>query len=105
MRPEDLKRSFEDHMVLDVREQEEWDAGHIDGSLHIPMDQVPERADQIPTDRMIACVCRSGSRSDLVARYLNREGRRAENLDGGLQAWRQGSNPLVTDDGRPGTVV
>jgi rhodanese-related sulfurtransferase len=72
-------------MLLDVRTDEEWADGRIAGSVHIPMDQLVQRLDEV--DDRVICVCAVGARSARVAQYLNAQGREAVNLDGGLYAW------------------
>jgi rhodanese-related sulfurtransferase len=72
-------------VLLDVRTDEEWVSGHIPGSVHIPMDQLLQRLDEV--DDRVICVCSVGARSARVAQFLNAQGREAVNLDGGLRAW------------------
>jgi rhodanese-related sulfurtransferase len=91
--------------LLDVREHPEWDAGHIAGSVHIPMAELGARRDELPTDRKILAVCRSGNRSGMVTDALQRAGYQAENLEGGVLGWRAVGLELVTDDGAQGRVA
>ncbi|MFP5352868.1 MAG: rhodanese-like domain-containing protein [Actinomycetota bacterium] len=91
--------------IIDVREQSEWNAGHIEGALHIPMGEIPERLDDIPDGRALVAVCRSGGRSEQVARFLSDKGFEIENLDGGMEAWAKAGLPIVGPDGGPGRVV
>lgn len=91
--------------LLDVREPGEWSLGHIDGSVHIPMGQLAERQAELPTDRLIIAVCRTGSRSGMVTRALANAGYEVENLDGGLHAWTRDGLELVSDSGEPGMVA
>lgn len=88
--------------ILDVREQHEWDAGHIEGSHHMPMDKVPGKLDEIDRDRPVVAVCRSGRRSGKVANYLKRSGFSAENLTGGLEEWEAEGLPLVLSEEQAG---
>lgn len=90
---------------LDVREHYEYDAGHIEDSLHIPMSQLNTRADEIAADRTVVVVCRSGNRSALVTNALNRGGWQAENLDGGMIAWARAELPITSPSGRVGQVA
>ncbi|MEQ7127094.1 rhodanese-like domain-containing protein [Actinopolymorpha sp. B11F2] len=85
----------EELQFLDVREKDEWDAGHIEGSAHIPMDSVPDRLDQIDRGRPVVAVCRSGRRSGLVAAYLSRAGFTVHNMTGGLEQWEAEGLPLT----------
>jgi rhodanese-related sulfurtransferase len=79
--------------LLDVRTDQEWAEGRIDGATHIPMDQLVVRLDEVG-DRVV-CVCAAGSRSARVTQYLNAQGREAVNLDGGLYSWADQGLPLV----------
>jgi rhodanese-related sulfurtransferase len=81
-------------MLLDVRTEQEWAQGHIEGSVHIPMDQLIARLDEIG-DRVV-CICAVGARSERVAAYLNAQGREAVNLDGGIYAWADEMRPIQT---------
>jgi rhodanese-related sulfurtransferase len=78
-------RVAEGWMLLDVRTDDEWAVGRIAGSVHIPMDQLMQRFDEVQ-DRVV-CVCAVGARSARVAQFLNSQGREAVNLDGGISAW------------------
>lgn len=79
-------------MLLDVRNDQEWAHGRIEGSVHIPMDQVVARLEEIG-DRVV-CICAVGARSARVAAYLNGQGREAVNLDGGIYAWADEMRPI-----------
>jgi rhodanese-related sulfurtransferase len=92
-------------VVLDVREDDEWDAGHIEGSVHIPLRHLAGRFAEVPGAGQTLVVCRVGSRSAQATAYLVRQGVDAVNLAGGLTAWVGASRPLVTDDGRPPRVL
>ena len=92
--------------LLDVREQDEWDAGHIADSVHIPMSELMSRVDEVPKDRPIVVVCKVGGRSAQVAGYLERRGwADVHNLSGGLVTWVDAEQPLVTDSGAPPQVI
>src|SRR5205085_5200683 len=71
-------------ILLDVREAEEWDAGHVEGAVPIPMRQVHARVGELPADRRIVVVCRSGGRSAVVTQSLRARGLDAVNLTGGM---------------------
>jgi rhodanese-related sulfurtransferase len=92
-------------VVLDVREDDEWEAGHIEGSLHIPLRQLATRLPEVSTTGQTLVVCRVGSRSAQATAYLVRQGVDAVNLAGGLAAWAVARRPLVSDDGRPPRVL
>ena len=95
----------DDATILDVREDDEWAAGHIAGSVHVPLSQLPGRAADIPPTDPLLVVCKVGARSARVTAWLAGQGRDAANLAGGLNAWADAGRPLVTDDGGPGTVA
>jgi rhodanese-related sulfurtransferase len=78
-------RVAEGWMLLDVRTDDEWAGGRIAGSVHIPMDQLMQRFDEV--ENRVVCVCAVGARSARVAQFLNAQGREAVNLDGGIYAW------------------
>ncbi|MFD4969604.1 rhodanese-like domain-containing protein [Streptomyces sp. NPDC058424] len=95
--------------LLDVREDDEWRAGHAEGVLHIPLSEFVARYGELtetaPEDGRIHVICRSGARSAQVAMYLVQQGVDAVNVDGGMQMWAASGRPVVTDEGRPGQVV
>lgn len=105
MRSEDLSKDRAAHHLLDVREDDEWRAGHIDGAQHIPLGQLGDRLAELPAGRRIVAVCRSGSRSAAAVRGLRQLGYDVENLDGGVTAWSRAGLALVDDAGRPGRVI
>ena len=83
--------------VLDVREPEELvDDGFIAGSVNIPMDEFDRRLEEIPNDREIVVYCHGGSRSAMVAGYLEHHGfASVANLSGGIEAWSVDVDPKV----------
>jgi rhodanese-related sulfurtransferase len=83
-----------DALFLDVREPYEWEAGHIAGSLHIPIGQIQRRYQELDPNGQIIVVCQVGQRSELVANFLSANGYDAHNLEGGLQNWSAAGLPL-----------
>jgi rhodanese-related sulfurtransferase len=81
-------------IAVDVREVEEWQAGHMDGSVWIPLGELAARAGELPRDRPLLIVCRTGSRSGYAADALAAAGYDARNLAGGLQRWVAADLPL-----------
>jgi len=78
----------EDVYLLDVREQWEYDEGHIPGVTLLPMGEVPARLDEIPTDKEVIVTCRSGNRSGQVTDFLRQNGfDNVHNMQGGILAW------------------
>jgi rhodanese-related sulfurtransferase len=92
-------------LLLDVREDDEWAAGHAPAAVHLPMGAIPTSYGELPTDRRIACICRSGSRSGRVTEYLRGFGLDIVNVAGGMQSWAASGRPVVAGDGRPGQVI
>jgi len=92
-------------VLLDVRNDDEWQAGHIDGAVHVPMNSLPEQLQYGPgpliPDVPIVVVCKVGHRAAQVTAWLNQQGFDAINLDGGMMAWQQAGRPMVSDDGEP----
>jgi rhodanese-related sulfurtransferase len=91
--------------LLDVREDDEWAAGHAPGALHIPLSQLGTRLGELDRRRALAVVCRSGNRSSRAVAALTAAGLTAHNVDGGMTAWAAAGRPVTTDDGRPGQVI
>ena len=91
----DVTRHLEEGWtLLDVRTDEEWASGRMPQALHIPMDQLMGRLDEVG-DQVI-CVCAVGSRSARVTQFLNSRGKDALNLDGGIYAWADAGLPIET---------
>ena len=87
--------------ILDVREDDEWDAGHPPGAHHLPMMAIPSRLADVPTEEQVVVLCRHGQRSAQVVGFLATRGRdNVVNLDGGIVEWVAAGRPMVTDDGR-----
>lgn len=83
-------------VLLDVREPEERQFAAIEPSIHIPMQEVPARLAEVPHDREVVVYCHSGSRSMLVAGFLQNRGYRSvANLSGGIDAWSVSVDPGV----------
>jgi len=84
-------------LVIDVRTNKEWNAGHIDGAMHIPLGDLASRAAEIPRDRTVATMCEGGYRSSLAASVLARSGvDGVVNITGGMSAWRALAPASVT---------
>lgn len=92
-------------ILLDVREPAEWQAGHAPRARHIPLGQLSARLAELPANRPVITVCRSGARSRQAAALLARDGRHVHNLTGGMHAWTNAGLPLQTKGGRPGRVI
>lgn len=92
-------------LLLDVREDFEWQRGHAPYAVHIAMSELGQRVDDLPSDRTIVCVCHIGGRSAMVVDALNRGGWQAVNVVGGMEAWAAAGLPVIDDAGQPGVVV
>ena len=84
-------------VLIDVREPYEWNAGHIEGAVHIPMNEVPQRLTEIPKDKEVVMICRSGGRSGHVQQHLleSQGYSRVKNLVGGMQRWAREVDPSI----------
>ncbi|MGA8851134.1 MAG: rhodanese-like domain-containing protein [Aeromicrobium sp.] len=89
-------------VLLDVREPEEWQAGHAPGALHIPLGDLD--ADRVAGSDIVV-VCRSGNRSGQAVQRLAASGVPARNMTGGMKAWAADGLPIVTPQGGPGTIA
>lgn len=87
----------EDAFLLDVREPDEWRAGHAPDAIHIPLGEVPQRLGELPADRPVYVICRSGHRSAQVTVWLNHIGWQAANVAGGMYAWSAAGRPMTSD--------
>ena len=92
-------------LLLDCRENDEWETGHVGTALHIPMAQLPARIGEMPHGRRIVNICRSGNRSGKVTAWLLNNGFDAVNMTGGMKAWDASGLPVVRTDGARGTVI
>jgi rhodanese-related sulfurtransferase len=90
--------------VLDVREQVEWDHGHIESAIHIPLMELPQRLDEVPVGPTLV-VCKVGGRSAQATGWLASQGREAVNLDGGMLDWEAAGRPMVSENDQPPQVV
>ena len=90
-----------DAPLLDVREADEWAAGHAPTARHLPMSELTGRLDELPEDDPLYVICRSGGRSARVVAYLANQGYPAVNVDGGMQAWSAQGREVVANAGTP----
>jgi rhodanese-related sulfurtransferase len=94
-----------DAVLLDVREQNEWDAGHAPNAVHIPLGELTGATARMSAHGRVVVVCRSGRRSTFATATLRAAGVDALNLTGGMQAWRDAGAELVADHGTTPTVI
>ncbi len=89
-------RADDPPLLVDVRTPEERATANIPGSVHLPMDEVPSRLDELPRDRDLVLACHHGARSMQVAHFLSQHGYdRLANLDGGIDEWSRQVDPGV----------
>ena len=92
-------------LLLDVREPDEWQAGHAAAAVFVPLGEVAARVGELPRDRSVVVICRSGARSARATAFLRAQGVDAVNLAGGMRAWATAGFDVVTDAGGPGRVI
>jgi rhodanese-related sulfurtransferase len=104
--PEDAAARADDGaLLLDVREDDEWIAGHAPDARHLPLGRLQQEQQSLARDRPIVAVCRVGGRSERAAVALRAAGYDVVNLAGGMRAWAAAGQAVVTDDGGPGQVI
>ncbi|MHA6629017.1 rhodanese-like domain-containing protein [Pseudonocardia sichuanensis] len=94
-----------DAALLDVRESDEWAAGHAPGASHLPMSELAGRIHELPDEDPLYVVCRSGGRSARVVAYLAGQGYPAVNVEGGMLAWAGQGREVVADGGAEPQIV
>jgi rhodanese-related sulfurtransferase len=105
--PREVYEHRDRYQILDVREPYEWDAGHIEEAIHVPLADVMagRGQDQLDSSRPVVVVCRTGNRSELATLMLQARGFEAHNLEGGAERWVASGLPIVAADGSPGRVA
>ncbi len=88
-----------DGWLLDVREPDEWAAGHAPEARFIPLGELGQRGAEIPVDQTVYVICRSGHRSARATEALNEAGWQAVNVAGGMQEWAAAGRPMVSEKG------
>jgi len=83
-----------DLVVLDVREQHEWDAGHIEGAVHLPLGELTARVGELDPQARTLVVCHLGGRSARATQWLSAQGHDVVNMDGGMEAWQAAGRPV-----------
>lgn len=101
----DADAGSDHHVLLDVREADEWRAGHAPGAIWIPLGDLDRARTEVPFNRSVHCICRSGARSARAAELLIGWGFDAANVIGGMHAWAAAGLPVLRDDGERGTVI
>ena len=102
--PARLRAELAQLQLIDVREHDEWRAGHIAGAVHIPLGRLGDSLGSIDGGRPVAVICRSGMRSRTAARILRQHSIEVANVSGGMQAWIGAGLPIVSGNGTPTTT-
>ena len=90
-----LQQKGEAGVLLDVREPWEYAQAHVEGSLHIPMGEIPGRLEELNSGRTYVVICHHGGRSQQVAQFLGAHGFEVANLAGGIDAWAATLDPRL----------
>ncbi len=85
-------------VVIDVRQPDEYAEGHVPGARLIPLAEVPDRLDEVPSDEAVLVICKSGGRSLRAAEFLAGHGRDVTNVAGGTMAWIESGREVVPGD-------
>ena len=95
MEPRALNDRLDQVTLIDVRDPQEWESSHIEGSINIPLSSLQDRAAEIPQERAVITICDVGRVSAAAAAVLRDKGFDARNLWGGVEAWTQDGLPLI----------
>jgi rhodanese-related sulfurtransferase len=85
--------------LLDVREDDEWTAGHAPDAVHVRLGELGARVDELPRDREVYVICRSGARSAYATQGLTASGLNAINVADGMTGWAVAGRPMISEDG------
>ena len=85
--------------LLDVREDDEWVAGHAPDAVHVRLGELGARAAELPRDREIYVICRTGNRSAYAVQALAGGGLTAVNVADGMTGWAVAGRPMISEDG------
>ena len=104
--PEELENLIQQgYQLIDVRENDEWNAGHYKSATHIPMESIVESIDRLMVGRKYIFVCRSGARSSRVTNYFNSVDIESYNLSGGMNELQKFTKEIVDLEGNPGEII
>ena len=104
--PKGAFSQLDEIQLVDCREQYEWDAGRVEGAVHIPLNTIMAGAGtDLDPSKPVVVVCRSGNRSELATMMFQARGFQAHNLEGGMEAWAREGLPFTAPDGTPGRVA
>jgi rhodanese-related sulfurtransferase len=104
--PRGTYEHLDEIQLVDCREPYEWEAGRIEGAIHIPLNAIMAGgATGLDPTKPVVVVCRTGNRSELATMMLQARGLEAYNLEGGMEAWAREGLPFSAPDGSPGHVA
>ena len=104
--PRGTYKRLDDIQLVDCREQYEWDAGRVEGAIHLPLNAIMAGAgSDLDASKPVVVICRTGNRSELATMMLQARGFEAYNLEGGIEAWAKEGLPYSAPDGSPGHVA
>ena len=95
IKPGEVAADLANLQLIDIREPDEWQSGHVEGAVHIPLRRLQESIGSIDASRRVAVICRSGMRSQQGARLLRKHSLEAVNVSGGMSAWTRAGLPVV----------
>lgn len=91
--------------IIDVREDYEWQGGHVAGAKHIVLDQLPQRLAELSKDEDLYIICHGGGRSNRAATFLREHSFKAHNIAGGTSAWFAAQLPMSSENGQDPQVI
>ena len=104
--PENLENLLQDgYKLIDVREQDEWDAGHYKSAIHLPMGEVIEKLDNFENNEKYIFVCRSGARSGRVTNFMTSKKTESYNLSGGMKQLKNFTHEIYDLEGNSGQII
>ena len=93
------------YQLIDVREQDEWDAGHHKRANHLPMGEVVEKIDNFNIEEKYIFVCRSGARSGRVTNFMISKNVESYNLTGGMEQLKNFTDEIYDSEGNSGQII
>ena len=92
-------------VLVDVRSNGEWNAGHAPSATHLPVEKVRTQVSRLSKSERIIMICRSGARSAQAAAALAELGYQVSSVKGGMRAWKRAGGRVVARNGRDGAVI
>ena len=104
--PENLEDLLQEgYQLIDVGEQDEWDAGHHESASHLPMGEVSEKIDNFNNEEKYIFVCRSGARSERVTKFMISKNVESYNLTGGMKQLKNFTDQIYNLEGNSGQII